>query len=233
MPSSFEAISTFEHLEKGKSLFFASDFHLGAPNEQASAEREKKIITWLDTIKDEAAAIFLVGDIFDFWFEYKKVIPKGFTRFQAKLLDLRTEGVPIYFFTGNHDAWMFDYFPDQFDIPVFKRPVILHVEGKKLFVGHGDGLGPGDRFYKLLKKIFEGGFPQWLFRWIHPDIGVALAHAWSKNSRVSNNDKDEGFISKEKEWLWPQAYTFRPESWKPCSLSKPGRMDQPLYLCEI
>lgn len=197
-----QVILTFKHLEKGKHLYFASDFHLGAPTAESSNLREKKIIEWFDQVRSDAAAIFLVGDIFDFWFEYRKVVPKGFIRFQSKLLELRDEGIPIYFFTGNHDAWFFDYFPKEFDIPVFKKPIVLEVGEQRLYVGHGDGLGPGDRLYKVLKKIFNGKFPQFLFKWIHPDIGVALAHRWSNNSRLAGSADDFGFQSKEKEWLW-------------------------------
>lgn len=197
-----EVISTFKDLEQGKSLYFASDFHLGAPTPESSDLREKRIIKWLDSVKNDAAAIFLVGDIFDFWFEYGKVIPKGFIRFQAKLLELRDEGLPIYFFTGNHDAWLFNYFPKEMGIPVFRHPIVLEVGEQKLFVGHGDGLGPGDRFYKILKKIFNGKAPQFFFKWLHPDIGVTLAHKWSNNSRLSGTPEDFGFKNKESEWLW-------------------------------
>ncbi len=207
-----EVISDFKKLPAGKSLYFASDFHLGSPNGESSRKREEKVIRWLNEVSKDAEAIFLVGDIFDFWFEYKKVIPKGFVRFQAKLAELRDEGLPVYFFTGNHDAWYFDYFPNEFGIPVFKKPIVLEVNDQKIFVGHGDGLGPGDKFYKLLKKIFEGRLPQWLFRWLHPDIGVALAHRWSKNSRITSTEKDFGFQSKEKEWLWQFAKSVEEET---------------------
>ena len=197
-----ESVTIFKDLASGKHLYFASDFHLGTPNAEASLVREKKIIKWLESIEDDAAGIVLVGDIFDFWFEYKRVIPKGFLRFQAKLADLVDKNIPILLFTGNHDAWMFDYFPKEMGIPVYRRPIVLEVGDRKLFVGHGDGLGPGDSFYKLLKKIFESKIAQWFFRWIHPDIGIALAHAWSRSSRISSTDKDLGFTTKEGEWLW-------------------------------
>lgn len=202
MARSFEISRQFENLEAGKSLFFASDFHLGASSSESSLDREKRIIRWLDQVREEAAGIFLVGDIFDFWFEYKKVVPKGFIRFQAKLLELRDAGIPILIFTGNHDKWYFDYFPNEFDIPVFYRPTVFEVGDQRLLIGHGDGLGPGDRVYKLLKVIFEGRLPQWLFRWLHPDIGVSLAHLWSRNSRISSSSKDSGFQNRENEWLW-------------------------------
>lgn len=186
----------------GKRLYFASDFHLGAPNPAASKERELRIIRWLDEISDSAASIFLVGDIFDFWFEYGEVIPKGFVPFLAKLHQLRSQGIPIYFFTGNHDLWMKDYFTDELNIPVFHEPITLLCEGKRMLVGHGDGLGPGDNAYKILKKVFTNPFAKWLFRWIHPDVGIKIAKGWSGHSRISNNEKDEGQFMGENEWLW-------------------------------
>ncbi|WP_425639990.1 UDP-2,3-diacylglucosamine diphosphatase [Algoriphagus yeomjeoni] len=186
----------------GKKLYFASDFHLGAPNDAESKVREKRIIRWLDTIADDAAAIFLVGDIFDFWFEYGQVIPKGFIPFISKIHQLRERRIPIIFFTGNHDLWMKDYFTQEMGIPVYTHPIELKVEGKSILVGHGDGLGPGDKAYKVIKKVFTNPVAQWLFRWLHPDLGVKLAKSWSGHSRISNTEKDENHFLGEDEWLW-------------------------------
>jgi len=190
-------------LNPGQKVFFASDFHLGAPDYQSSRIREDKIVRWLSDIQDDAAAIFLVGDIFDFWFEYEKVIPRGFIRFISKITALRDRGIPIFFFTGNHDLWMKDYFTVELDIPVFSNPINMEINHKKFLVGHGDGLGPGDEQYKVLKKIFTNKVCQWLFKWLHPDIGIALAQKWSGSSRISNNLKNEDtFKGEEGEWLW-------------------------------
>ncbi|MEN2281538.1 UDP-2,3-diacylglucosamine diphosphatase [Algoriphagus sp. SE2] len=186
----------------GKKLFFASDFHLGAPNASTSKERERKINRWLDSIQDNAAAIFFVGDIFDFWFEYGKVIPKGFIPFISKISQLRDKKIPIYFFTGNHDLWMKDYFTQELGIPVYYDPIELTVGNKKILVGHGDGLGPGDNSYKFLKKVFVHPLSQWLFKWLHPDIGIKIAHAWSGHSRITNIEKDENRFLGDGEWLW-------------------------------
>lgn len=183
-------------------VFFASDFHLGAPDYTSSRQREAKIVRWLSHIQDDAAAIFLLGDIFDFWFEYEKVIPKGFIRFISKITDLRDRGIPIFFFTGNHDLWMRDYFTVELDIPVFSNPIEMEINHQRFLIGHGDGLGPGDEQYKLLKKIFTNKVCQWLFKWLHPDIGIALAQKWSGSSRISNNLKNEdSFKGEEGEWL--------------------------------
>ena len=186
----------------GKKLFFASDFHLGAPSHQESKIREKRIIRWLDQISEEAAAVFLVGDVFDFWFEYGEVIPKGFIPFISKISQLRDQGTPVLFFTGNHDLWMRDYFTAELGIPVYTHPIEITVEGKKILVGHGDGLGPGDQTYKFLKKVFTNPIAQWLFRWLHPDLGIRLAKAWSGHSRITNISKDENHFLGDDEWLW-------------------------------
>lgn len=184
-----------------KKIFFASDFHLGVPDHASSLEREKRIVRWLDQVRHEAHSIYLLGDIFDFWFEYRHAIPKGFIRLQGKLAELRDEGIPIFFFTGNHDMWMFKYFPNELGIPVFRDPILLACNGQLLMVGHGDGLGPGDTFYKLLRKIFRNRLCQWLFARIHPNLGIAIAKRWSARSRINNMKKEEKFTGEENEFL--------------------------------
>lgn len=186
----------------GKKIFFASDFHLGVPNHDVSLEREKRIVNWLDSIKEEAHTIYLLGDIFDFWFEYKHVIPKGFIRLQGKLAELRDAGIPIAFFTGNHDMWMFDYFPKELGIPIYRDPQPLCVGNQKLLIGHGDGLGPGDTTYKFLKKFFNSKLCQWLFARLHPNFGIGIAMYWSHKSRISNLKREEKFQGEEGEYLW-------------------------------
>ena len=183
-----------------KKVYFASDFHLGTPNAASSLEREKKLVKWLEMASQDASAIFLLGDIFDFWFEYKKAIPRGFIRFQGKLAELADQGMPIYFFTGNHDMWMFDYFPTEFGITVYNDPVELEINETKFLIGHGDGLGPGDKQYKRLKKIFKNRVSQKAFSVLHPNFGMGVAHRWSKRSRLANNKHEEVFHD-EKEHL--------------------------------
>jgi len=186
-------------LPENKKIYFASDFHLGVPDYATSLKREKLIVAWLDKIKDDAHSIYLVGDIFDFWFEYKHAIPKGFIRFQGKLAELRDKGIPIYFFTGNHDMWMFDYLEKELGVKIFHDPVVLNSSAFKFYIGHGDGLGPGDHAYKFLKKIFRNKFCQWLFNWLHPNIGFFIATKWSRKSRITSDEKEE-YLG-EKEWL--------------------------------
>nr|WP_293834066.1 UDP-2,3-diacylglucosamine diphosphatase [uncultured Arsenicibacter sp.] len=190
-------------LPPGRNVYFASDFHLGTPSHEQSLARERAVIAWLDQIKADAAAIFLVGDVFDFWFEYKHAIPKGFARLQGKLAELTDAGLPVILFTGNHDMWMADYFTKELNIPVHREPRSYRIGEKRLYVGHGDGLGPGDYTYKQLKKVFENRLARMLFRWVHPDVGIGLAHAWSRHSRLTNNEKGEDkFLGEEREWLY-------------------------------
>ncbi|MBS1951350.1 MAG: UDP-2,3-diacylglucosamine diphosphatase [Cytophagales bacterium] len=189
------------NLPVGKKIYFASDFHLGVPDQTSSLTREKKIVAWLNQIAPQAQAIFLLGDIFDFWFEYKEAIPKGFIRFQGKLAELTDQGIPVYFFTGNHDMWLFDYFNTELGIEIFKEPIVLEVNDKKILVGHGDGLGDGDWSYKWLKYFFHSKICQWLFARIHPNLGIAIAKFWSRKSRISSSKREEKFNGEEKEFL--------------------------------
>lgn len=191
-------VNTFDNLPEGKKLYFASDFHLGAPDYESSLLRERKIISWLDEIKGNAGGIFLVGDIFDFWFEYNQTVPKGFIRFLGKLAEITDAGIPIVVFTGNHDMWMFDYFPHHLNIEVYKSVKTFKVGGIKIHIGHGDGLGPGDHAYKFYKKIFSNSLCQKMFEWLHPNIGIWIARYWSNKSRMSG---DHSAMSYEAEWL--------------------------------
>jgi UDP-2,3-diacylglucosamine hydrolase len=188
-------------LPQNKKIYFASDFHFGVPNYESSLRREKLVVAWLDQIKHDAHSIYLLGDIFDFWFEYNQSIPKGFIRFQGKLAELRDAGIPIYFFTGNHDMWMFDYFTKQLDIPIYREPQELIINSKKFLIGHGDGLGPGDTVYKIQKKFFASKICQWLFARIHPNLGMGIAQVWSKYSRIANTKHEEKFNGEENEFL--------------------------------
>ncbi len=188
-------------IPEGKKVYFSSDNHLGAPTMKQSYPREKKFVAWLDTIKDDAAAIFLLGDLFDFWIDYKTVVPKGFTRTLGKLAELSDAGIPIYFFVGNHDLWMNGYFEEELNIPVFHEPQQFTINNTSFFIGHGDGLGPGDKGYKRMKKVFTNPIAKWFFRWLHPDIGVKLAQHLSVKNKLISGDDDAIFLGEENEWL--------------------------------
>jgi UDP-2,3-diacylglucosamine hydrolase len=181
-------------------LYFASDFHLGAGTYAGSREKESRLVRWLDTIKADAAEVFLMGDVFDFWFEYKTVVPKGHIRFLGKLAELSDSGVKIYLFKGNHDMWMFDYFEHEFGATIISDELEIERNGKKFYLHHGDGLGPGDTFYKFLKNIFRSRLCQWLFARIHPNLGVGVANYWSGKSRTTNLHKKDAKTGQQ-EWL--------------------------------
>ncbi|KGL62535.1 UDP-2,3-diacylglucosamine diphosphatase [Polaribacter sp. Hel1_85] len=186
---------------ENKKIYFASDQHFGAPTPEASFPREKKFVAWLDTIKKDAEAIFLLGDLFDFWFEYKTVVPKGFVRVLGKLAEIKDSGIPIYFFIGNHDLWMNDYFEKELNIPVYHSPQEFLINNKKFLIGHGDGLGPGDHGYKRMKKVFTFPLFKWMFKWLHPDLGVRLGHYMSVKNKLISGDEDAKYLGDENEWL--------------------------------
>ena len=188
-------------LPEGKKIYFSSDNHLGAPTPEESLPREKKFVRWLDEVKKDAAAIFLLGDLFDFWFEYKTVVPKGFVRVLGKLAEISDSGIPIYFFVGNHDLWMRDYFEKELNIATYRDVKEFTFNDKVFLIGHGDGKGPGDKGYKRMKKLFTNPFAMWLFRWLHPELGVRLAHYMSVKNKLISGDEDKNFLGADQEWL--------------------------------
>lgn len=183
-----------------KNIYFASDFHLGAPNYAESRKREALIVDWLNWITPTCSELFLMGDVFDFWFEYKTVVPKGFIRIQGKLAEMADAGIKIYFFKGNHDMWVNDYFTKEIGLHIVSDELEIERNGKTFYLHHGDGLGPGDAKYKLLRKIFRNPICQWLFGLVPPRIGLGLANGWSGKSRIASHKK-EVFTGNENEWL--------------------------------
>lgn len=188
-------------LAPGKKVYFISDFHLGAPNYASSITREKRIVDFLKIAQLDAAHIFIVGDLFDFWYEYKTVVPKGYTRILGKLAEITDSGIPISFFVGNHDMWMSGYFETELNIPVYYEPQEFEFNQKKFYVGHGDGLGPGDNGYKFIKKIFRNKLCQRMFGILHPSMGMAIANYFSRKSREATGTKEEHFLGENEEWL--------------------------------
>ncbi|TDQ09756.1 UDP-2,3-diacylglucosamine diphosphatase [Pedobacter metabolipauper] len=183
-----------------KNIYFASDFHLGVPNFEQSRKREDRIVRWLNSIAPTCSELFLMGDVFDFWYEYKLVVPKGFIRLQGKLAEMSDAGIKIYFFKGNHDMWVNDYFIKEIGIEIVSDELVIERGGKRFFLHHGDGLGPGDSKYKMLRKIFRSPFCQWLFSMVPPRIGLGIGSAWSGRSRLASNT-DEVFYGIDHEWL--------------------------------
>ena len=188
-------------MQEGKKIYFASDFHLGVPTEEKSKEREQKIINWLNSIEPYAEEIFLVGDLFDFWFEHKYTVPKGFVRFLGKLSSLCDKGVKIHVFTGNHDMWMYDYLPKEIGVELYRSTIKREFNGFSFLIGHGDGLGPGDKQYKFLKLFFSSRICQWLFARLHPNLSFTIANYFSKKSRATTGEKDAKFLGEKNEWL--------------------------------
>lgn len=172
-----------------KKVYFASDLHLGAPYITNHREHEARIVRWLDAIKPDAQALYILGDVFDYWFEYKTVIPRGFVRFQAKIAELVDAGVDVHLFTGNHDAWMFDYLPSELGVKVHQEPIRVTINERNFFLGHGDDLGY-DRWYHLMMWCFHNRFLQACYRWLHPDLAGIIATTWSRTSRASHDADD-------------------------------------------
>jgi len=186
-------------LSLGKKIYFASDAHLGASALTDNDHRERLLVEWLDTVKQDAGMIFLMGDMFDFWFEYKSVVPRGFVRFLGKIAEITDGGIPVHFFTGNHDVWVFDYLPKETGMIIHRKPYIVELMGKKFFMAHGDGLLNFDRGYNLLKWLFQNRVAQWLFARLHPNFAFRIANSWSKSSRLSNGIEGEAFKGEKEE----------------------------------
>ena len=188
-------------LNPGKKIYFISDFHLGVPDYVKSREREDKIVRWLTFIEQDVQILYLMGDVFDYWFEYKHAVPKGYVRLLGKLAQLADSGVEIHYFTGNHDMWVFDYLPMEIGMEIHRGPITKEYNGKKFFLGHGDGLGPGDHGYKFIKRVFANPLAQWLFARIHPNAGIGMMKYFSKTSRIATGNSDEIYLGDDKEWL--------------------------------
>lgn len=165
--------------------YFASDVHLGLPVGDPQ-QRERLFVRWLDEVAPDAEAIFLVGDIFDFWYEYRRVVPKGFTRLLGKLAELTDRGIPIHFFTGNHDLWAFDYLRSECGVVLHREPyTILTLAGMKVCIAHGDVVGPRNLNHRFQSALFRARWVQGLFSLLHPDLALWLGQRWSRHSRRS------------------------------------------------
>ena len=182
-------------------IYFASAHHLGAPDRETSLARERLFVNWLDEIKPKATALFVLGDLFDVWFEYKHVVPKGYVRVLGKLAEFADAGITVHYFVGNHDMWMVDYLEKEIGAKVYFHPEVMEIETKRFFIGHGDGLGPKDKGYKRMKKIFRNPYLQWLYRWLHPDLGIPIARFFSTKNKLNSSSQDIKFKGVNNEWL--------------------------------
>jgi len=199
-------------VQKKKKIYFVSDVHLGAPALKNNKEREQLFARWLDSIREDAAELYLMGDIFDFWFEYRKVVPRGFTRVLGRLADMSDQGISIHFFAGNHDLWVFDYLPNEIGLTLHRDELVTEIYGKKFFLAHGDGLDPADKGYLFLKKIFTSKKLQWVFARLHPNFAFHLAHRWSESSRLSKLNRQEEFKVKN-ESMFKFAENYLEKKW--------------------
>jgi UDP-2,3-diacylglucosamine hydrolase len=195
-------------MQPGQRIYFLGDFHLGVPDAERSLAREKRIVAFLDEAAKDlpngqagAAEIILMGDLFDFWFEYARAVPRGHVRFLGKLAELTDRGIPVHLFIGNHDMWIFDYLPKETGVIVHREPVERVINGKHFLIGHGDGLGPGDHGYKMIKTIFRNPICQWAFARLHPNFGLWLGDLLSGRSRRKNYENDRKWLGADKEWL--------------------------------
>ncbi|MEX1133042.1 MAG: UDP-2,3-diacylglucosamine diphosphatase [Flavobacteriales bacterium] len=188
-------------MQPGQKIHFLSDFHLGVPDAASSLAREKRIVAFLDEAAKDASEIMLLGDLFDFWFEYKRAVPRGHVRLLGKLAELTDRGIPVHLFIGNHDMWIFDYVPSETGVIVHREPIVREINGKRFLIGHGDGLGPGDHGYKFMKKVFRNPVCQWLFARLHPNFGLWLGDFWSGRSRKKSYANDRKWLGEDQEWL--------------------------------
>ncbi len=186
---------------KKQRIYFFSDVHLGAPDYNSSLAREKKLVSFLCNIEGDATELFILGDLFDMWFDYKRVVPKGYVRILGQLAKMADSGIKIHYFIGNHDMWAFDYFEKEIGLTLYREPRAFIYNNKKILIGHGDGLGPGDHTYKLIKRIFAGKINQWMFARLHPNFALGLANKLSSKSRIANGNFEETMEDIEAESL--------------------------------
>ncbi|HEY9544250.1 UDP-2,3-diacylglucosamine diphosphatase [Prevotella sp.] len=185
-----------------KNVYFLSDAHLGSLAIEHRRTQERRLVRFLDSIKEKAAAVYLLGDMFDFWNEYKYVVPKGYTRFLGKLSELTDNGVEVHFFTGNHDLWTYGYLEQECGVIVHRKPLTTEIYGKVFFLAHGDGLGDPDHRFKILRKMFHNPLCQWLLNTVHPRWGMALGLNWAKHSRLKRADgKELPYMGEDREYL--------------------------------
>ncbi|HUV01794.1 MAG TPA: UDP-2,3-diacylglucosamine diphosphatase [Bacteroidales bacterium] len=185
---------------KNSKIYFASDFHLGLKSGSHPLEREKTVVRWLNDIAPVAREIYLLGDVFDFWWEYKLVVPRGFTRFLGTIANITDSGIPVHFFTGNHDMWIGNYLSEECGLILHTGPYSTTIDNKKFHLAHGEGLGTKDPGYKILLSIFRNKPLRIMYSSLHPSIGVWIGHKWSLNSRLGKGISRE-FLGEENEPL--------------------------------
>lgn len=196
-----------------KKIYFASDAHLGLSIYEDRKVAERRLTRWMDSIKPSCKALYFVGDMFDYWFEYKYVVPKGFVRFIGKIAEFIDEGIPVYLYTGNHDIWMFGYFQDELGATIREQDTIEEFDGKRFYIGHGDGLGDPSLSFRFLRAFFRNKACQAMYKWIHPDVTMPFGLSWSKfNRKKKQGNEAEQYIGEEREFLVQFAKRHRKEN---------------------
>ena len=185
-----------------KNVYFLSDAHLGSWAIDHGRMHERRLVRFLDSIKHKAAAVYLLGDMFDFWYEHKYTVPKGYTRFLGKLSELTDMGVEVHFFTGNHDIWAYSYLEEECGVIMHRKPITTDIYGKVFYLAHGDGLGDPDIKFKLLRRMFHNTICQRLFSAIHPRWSMWLGLTWAKHSSMKRiNGEEPPYMGENKEHL--------------------------------
>jgi UDP-2,3-diacylglucosamine hydrolase len=196
-------------MEAGKKIYFASDAHFGLAMAEDPLVSERRFVRWMDSIKPDAAALYLLGDMFDYWFEYRTVAPKGFVRFLGKVAEFTDAGIPVFMFYGNHDIWMFDYLPRECGVTIIPDSWEGSLMGHRFFMAHGDGLGDPSLSFRLMRAFFRNKVCQWLFRWIHPDVTMPFGHAWALHNRKRKLGSPlSSYLGEDKEFqvIWAKLY---------------------------
>ncbi len=199
--------------DKRSLVYFLSDAHLGTPDHDSSLVREKKLVAFLDEVKHTASDIYFLGDLFDFWFEYKHVVPRGFSRILGKMAELSDSGIRLHYFTGNHDIWLFNYLQKEIGLTLYRKPTGLTINGRHFLLAHGDGMDESDRTFRFLKRVFTNRILQWAFARLHPNFAFWIARGWSKHSRMIHGvdpflGKDEPVVKFALKHLSDQGYDF-------------------------
>ena len=184
-------------MSQRNTTYFISDLHLGA-SYLDTRQSEQKVIDWLNSIKSSAKRLIFLGDILDYWYEYRHVVPRGYIRFFGKLAELSDSGIEIHWFTGNHDIWIFDYLPAELGITLHRTNEVFDIDGHSFFLSHGDEVGERKWSFRFIQWLFRNKVAQWCYSWIHPDLTMILAHKWSSSSRKKNNQKGEKHFRGEK-----------------------------------
>lgn len=185
-----------------KNVYFIADAHLGSLATEHKRTQERRLVRFLDDIKDKAEAVYMLGDMFDFWYEYRYAVPKGYTRFLGKISELTDMGVEVHFFTGNHDIWAYSYLREECGVILHRRALTTEINGNVFYLAHGDQMGEKTFGFRFIQSIFHSKICQTLFSSLHPRWGIDFGLKWAKHSRLKREDgKEPPYLGEDKETL--------------------------------